>query len=181
MTGNFMGDSIKGHLSNVPNQQFVPGLKLHRQIDSFTDSHPLVVAAKKQVSNERRRFAGIISDMAFDHFLACHWDQFYPQPLADFCRYCYEVLDRLEEQFPANLKHSYHYMRRDNWLLEYQQLTRIEQSLNNISLYRLKRQPNSLYGSIVEVKRNYHSWEQAFLDFYPQLIDYANQQIVTDH
>ena len=54
---------------------------LHRRIDSFADTHPAFRRSRGRVSAARRRVAGIMVDMFYDHFLARHWGQFSGQRL----------------------------------------------------------------------------------------------------
>jgi hypothetical protein len=82
--GNLLGDFLKpSHAGHLP-QALQQGMALHRQIDSHTDSHPLVARSKQRIAAERRRYAGILVDIFYDHFLAQHWPRFSSMPLADF-------------------------------------------------------------------------------------------------
>ena len=82
LAGAMAGDFIKGSLP-LSLTEFQLGVVLHRKVDRFIDSHPDLKALSRQFPKGYRRTAGILLDMAFDHYLAQHWEQFYPQPLAD--------------------------------------------------------------------------------------------------
>jgi acyl carrier protein phosphodiesterase len=92
LLGSLYGDFVKGRLQG----QFVPdveaGIRLHRSIDIYTDSHPLVGAALSRFSLTRRRYAGIVLDVFFDHCLARDWAQYADRPLELFTRDVYRVL-----------------------------------------------------------------------------------------
>ncbi|MFD2980371.1 ACP phosphodiesterase, partial [Klebsiella pneumoniae] len=79
LLGSLYGDFVKGSLEG----RFAPALeaaiRLHRQIDSYTDRHPVVLAALARFPRERRRFAGIVLDVFFDHCLARHWGNYADQ------------------------------------------------------------------------------------------------------
>ena len=49
------------------------GIDLHRRIDAFTDRHAVTRRSCARVSATRRRFAGILVDVFYDHHLAVHW------------------------------------------------------------------------------------------------------------
>ena len=82
LVGNFLGDFIKGRLeqAHLP-KEYEVGVSLHRKIDVFTDSHPVVLRSRTRISKLRRRYAGIVIDMAYDHFLALNWTGYCDMPL----------------------------------------------------------------------------------------------------
>lgn len=47
--GNFMADGIKGKQYKTYLPQLQKGILLHRSIDSFTDSHPIVKQSTKRL------------------------------------------------------------------------------------------------------------------------------------
>lgn len=46
------------------------GILLHRRIDAFSDTHPLVKEAVHLVKEVGGRYAAVVTDIFFDHFLA---------------------------------------------------------------------------------------------------------------
>ncbi len=76
--------------------QFDPAIEtaieLHRSIDVFTDRHPLVDASLSRFSLTRRRYAGIVLDVFFDHCLARDWVLYADRPLEHFTSDVYRVL-----------------------------------------------------------------------------------------
>ena len=82
--GAFIGDFAKGvDLAALPSGMR-EGVIGHRRIDAFTDSHPVVCVARARFEPPLRRFAGIIVDVVFDHFLAATFAAYSRQPLSDF-------------------------------------------------------------------------------------------------
>ncbi len=71
MVGNMIGDFVKGKkaLSNYPDG-ICKGIMLHRKIDLFTDNHSLVFKTKHCFPQNGRRYASVVLDMLYDHFLA---------------------------------------------------------------------------------------------------------------
>jgi len=95
--GSLLGDFVRGPVHSLDLPHGVrEGIWLHRRIDAFTDAHPLVRRSRERVSAERRRYAGIMIDMFYDHLLAKHWLAFSDQPLEYFTRDIYRLL--LEQQ-----------------------------------------------------------------------------------
>ena len=85
LTGNVLADVVKGRLVGRYPAPVERGIKLHRAIDAFTDSHPVVLASHRRFDPRYRRYGGIITDIVFDHFLALEWQRFDSRPLDDFC------------------------------------------------------------------------------------------------
>lgn len=62
----------------------------------------MVRASCALVSTRRRRFAGIMVDVFFDHFLARHWHRYTDMSLPVFTRATYrQLLARSAESPPA--------------------------------------------------------------------------------
>ena len=104
LIGNFLTDLM--HRSEF--EKFSPAIYqghiMHQSIDSFTDSHALVLQAKALMGKKSRRYAGILLDMYFDHLLVKNWSSYYDDDLDDFINYAYDVLLRFEDSFPERAK-----------------------------------------------------------------------------
>ncbi|ANG63343.1 hypothetical protein A8C75_13255 [Marinobacterium aestuarii] len=173
LTGNYLGDAVKGAALDAWPQAIAEGIRLHRSVDAFTDQHPDVLRTLALIETPRRRFAGIIVDMAFDHFLARHWASFHADPLADFSRAVYATMAPEAHMMPALARARFERMREYDWLLSYQRLEVIDRALDSIA-GRLSRR-TALYGAAEEVERHYGALEAAFLCFYPQLLHWVQQ------
>ncbi|UTW13345.1 acyl carrier protein phosphodiesterase [Marinobacterium rhizophilum] len=173
LTGNYLGDAVKGAVLDTWPREVAEGIRLHRRVDAFTDSHPDVVRTLALFAPPRRRFAGIIVDMAFDHFLARHWASFHPGPLSEFSRSVYVAMARDTAIMPDAARARFERMREHDWLLSYQHVAVIGRALDSIA-GRLSR-PTALYGALEDVERHYDALEAAFLLFYPQLLHKVQQ------
>ena len=80
LLGALMGDFVKGVLDERYPAAITRALSLHRRIDTFTDAHPVTAASRSRISPQRRRFAGIMVDLFYDHFLAHDWDEHAREP-----------------------------------------------------------------------------------------------------
>ena len=68
MIGNFIGDFVKGNeYKNFP-ADIQNGVLLHREIDSYTDSHEIVLESKKRLREKYRHYSGVITDIFYDHY-----------------------------------------------------------------------------------------------------------------
>jgi acyl carrier protein phosphodiesterase len=172
LIGNMMGDFVKGSIhGKYHNKEIVKGIQLHRKVDCFTDAHPKTLESKKLMSPKRRRFAGIILDIAYDHYLSKHWAKYSDQELNHFIFNAYETLEQNKNTLPDKLQSILPRMIKENWLGTYLELSGVELTLNRIS-NRLKRK-NALLGSVKEITRNYQTLEENFLIFFPDVIRFA--------
>jgi len=62
-----------------------------------------------------------------------------------------------------------------DWLQGYQELSGIGRTLDGLST-RI-RKPNTLVGSLEELKDNYGEMEEQFLRFFPELIQHMGKQV----
>lgn len=172
LLGSLYGDFVKGRLQGQFAPEVEAAIQLHRRIDTYTDSHPLVTAALSRFSLTRRRYAGIVIDVFFDHCLARDWAHYADRPLPLFTAELYRVL-AAEPQLPARLARIAPYMAADDWLGSYRDFAVLEQVLRGIAR-RLSR-PEELTAAMIELERLYQPLSEDFRAFYPQLQAFAAQ------
>ena len=170
LLGSLYGDFVKGPLQGRWPAEIEAGIRLHRQIDAFTDSHPLVLQAKSRFPSERRRYAGILIDLFFDHCLAANWADYSTEPLAHFTQRVYGVL-AAEPELPGKLAVIAPHMAAHDWLGSYREFDVLERVLANMSR-RLSR-ADGLAGGLAELEQLYEPLLQDFRDFYPALQQFA--------
>lgn len=170
LLGSLYGDFVKGRLQGQFAPEIEGAIQLHRSIDVFTDRHPLVDVALSRFSLTRRRYAGIVLDVFFDHCLARDWTLYADRPLALFISDVYRVLSS-ERQLPERLAKIAPHMVANDWLGSYQEFEVLEQVLRGISR-RLTR-PEELAAAMQELRRLYEPLSEDFRLFYPQLQAFA--------
>lgn len=170
LLGSLYGDFVKGPLQGRWPAEIEAGIRLHRQIDAFTDSHPLVLQAKSRFPSERRRYAGILIDLFFDHCLAANWADYSSEPLERFTQRVYRVL-AAEPELPGKLAVIAPHMAAHDWLGSYREFEVLERVLANMSR-RLSRS-DGLAGGLAELEQLYEPLLQDFRDFYPALQQFA--------
>jgi len=174
LLGSLMGDFVKGPLDGRYGEAITRAIALHRKIDSFTDAHPVVHASKSRMSAARRRYAGIMVDMFYDHFLARHWTRYSAEPLAGFCRRVYGLLSARQDILPESLQRLAPRMAETDWLGSYAEVESIRIALDRIGR-RLSRE-NRLLGSADELVANYAPLESDFHAFLPEALRFARSQ-----
>jgi len=162
--GGLMGDFVKGPLPGALPADLAAGVMLHRRIDSYADRHPAFQRSRARMSAVRRRYGGILVDMFYDHFLARLWTQFHPQPLPDYVRDAYTLLQKNESRLPAQMVPVARAMAAGDWLASYAQTEAIALALDRMALRRL-RTPNTLAGGVAELLGDYAGFEADFVEF----------------
>lgn len=167
--GNLMVDFVRGPVERQPyNGAVMRGMRSHVAVDRFTDGHDVVRESKALISPTRRRFAGIIVDVCYDHYLARHWSRFSDMTLSAFIERTYGSLSAYRGDMPPVLSRVIRHMVRNDWLQGYRETSGIGRALDGLSM-RLRR-PNTLAGSVEELEANYGEMEEQFLRFFPDLI-----------
>lgn len=132
IAGNFAGDSYKGHLENfsyLP-KHILNGIALHRYIDNFTDSSPLIKSVGQRFQQAGiTKVAYIASDILLDHYLTKNWKHYSTDTLDQFINIIYQETDKnlmyLEEDFCF----MYAKLKEFRWLYHYQTEEGIDQVL----------------------------------------------------
>ncbi|MDC8829955.1 acyl carrier protein phosphodiesterase [Alteromonas gilva] len=167
--GNLLGDFRRGvDVSTYP-QAVQSGVANHVHVDRFTDNHPFVKTAKKRVSARRRRYAGIMLDILFDHFLIKHWQHYSQQSLNNFCCDAYHRLDSRLHVMPQRMQAVVNSMLKYRWLTTYNHLNGVDKALDRTA--ERIRFRHSFHGSIEEVHAHYAEFEEVFMAFFPELIE----------
>lgn len=128
---------------------------------------------------EYRRYAGILLDLFYDHFLALKWQRYSPLPLEDFASRVYRILQTNQHDVTAPMQRSMNYMVSNELLQSYREIAGIERALCGIER-RLKR-PSRLSGAIAELEANYRDLEEDFVEFFPDLTRYTRQLNMPRH
>ena len=174
IVGNFLGDFVKGSLENythIYSRSILQGIRTHRQVDYFTDKHPIYLRSKKRISQSRRRFSGIIIDIFYDHFLARNWLLFSEVKLDIFIKNIYTILEQQKYIFPEKLKIILPRMIEEDWLKSYYHLEGISLVFKRLTK-RFKRE-NNLVNAEEELIINYQALEEDFQTFFPCLINFV--------
>ncbi len=119
MFGNYIGDGVRGSDFNRFSDAIARGIRFHRFIDTFTDSHEEVKKAKILFYPSQAKFSGVVVDVMFDHILALHWAAYSDQNLDDFAAKCYKVVADRIALLPHRSERFYHYMSAQNILPKY--------------------------------------------------------------
>jgi acyl carrier protein phosphodiesterase len=141
LIGNLAGDFVKGPIGDRYDPAVAKGIRNHRRIDAFTDSHPSVAAFRRVLVPDHGHYARVISDVFFDHFLAVRWRDFSDETLERFLARVFATIDQRVDLLPPRLAAVYPHMRDGSWFLSYRTIEGIHFALSRLST-RLSRRPH---------------------------------------
>jgi acyl carrier protein phosphodiesterase len=130
MIGNFIGDYVKGNRYENFSPEIQRGILLHRKIDSFTDKHPLVRISTARFKPCYQRYASVVNDVVYDHYLAFLWDDYSDVPLADYVDQVHAYLLKNYFTLPRRVKAFLPFLIKSRRLENYKYLHGIERSLS---------------------------------------------------
>ena len=172
--GNLLGDFTRGSLDDLAEiypAELVRGIQMHRAVDRFTDSHSVFKECRLLLDPKRRRFAGIIVDIFFDHYLCKHWEKYSAIPLDQFCQQVYQAFDKHPEWLAGRLREAFPSMKKENWLMTYITADGIELTLQRVS--RRSPRVTGIAAGIEDFKNHYTQFEEKFHSFMPALVEFV--------
>ena len=119
LLGNFIADSIKRPEGLVFSKGIMEGVHLHKLIDQYTDTHPLVKQSTKRLHHRHHKYASVVIDIWYDHLLARQWHKYSDKSLRAFADEMYIILKRRTNDMPKKMKLNLPAMAADDWLMKY--------------------------------------------------------------
>lgn len=172
MIGNFIADHVKGKAVEKYTGRVRKGIALHREIDTFTDQHPVTLRSKERLRPVFRKYAPVIVDLYYDHFLARDWSLYHHRPLADFAQYSYALMLNHRTLLPERTVYMLGFMESQNWLLKYATVDGLQRALTGLSK-RTAFESNMEHAHEF-LKQHYTDFEKEFEQFFPELRLFAN-------
>ncbi len=173
--GNFIADSVKGKSYNTFPERIQKGIILHRAIDYYTDSHPVVKKSVHRLFLNYSHYSAVIVDILYDHFLAANWDEYSNVPLEEYASGFYDLLKNNYEVLPERVQHFLPYMIQDNWLLSYATVEGIGRILHQMD-YRTKNK-SSMKLAVKELDLYYSEFGEEFKSFFKDLEHFTGRKI----
>ena len=166
--GNLLPDLVSAPvLAGMP-PEFQAGIRRHRQIDAFTDEHPIFRRSIRRLEPPFQRYGGVLIDIFYDHILAREWDSFATVPLPEFAAEVYSSFATHFSRLPPEARPRLEAMCRTDWLCAYGTVSGITQALTQIGT-RFRR-PVDLAATVPILVRDYETFCGDFAEFFPQLI-----------
>lgn len=138
-TGALMADYFSGQAPGDYPAGIQTGIRQHRAIDAFTDSHPAFTSCRRAIAGAGapRFTAGILADIFWDHVLASEWKTWGKGlcglDLQPFCELVHARLGQTEPWHSPGFARAYPWIVGLSWLSSYARLEGISMSLAGIS------------------------------------------------
>lgn len=176
LVGNFIADFVKGKMLLNYSPGITEGILLHREIDRYTDAHPLVRAGQSYLRADFGRYATVITDIFFDYFLGKNWRKLSEQPFEQFIESTFLTLEKHSAQFPERFARMFYWMRKDNWLFHYASIEGMEEALTGIS--KRTRFDSNMQVAHLALIRYEAEFELIFFAFFKDLETFAQAKLI---
>lgn len=173
--GHLIADFVKGKQIGSYPVDIQRGIRLHRELDEFTDKHPATRQARAIFQPSCGPYGGVFMDVVYDHFLATDAERFPGNTLAAFSQSVYRLLEHQYELLPPAFRQMFHYMRQHDWLLHYRDRAGIFNSLAGI-VRRAKyfgQPPEVPFGVFTD---HYNTLQLCYQQFFPDAEDYMKNR-----
>lgn len=172
--GNFIADSIRGNKIDHLPDRIQKGVILHREIDTYTDSHSIPKISSKRLHKNYSHYSRVIVDIYYDHFLAKNWKSYSDTPLKVFVNDFYDLLENNYTILPNGVQRMMPYMISDNWLYNYSKMEGIDRVLNGMN--RRTKNKSKMNFAILDLEEHYTDFEREFTDFFNELITFSKHK-----
>lgn len=170
-----MADGIVGNKFDHYPEEIKKGILLHREIDTFTDAHPIVRQSKRRLHERYNHYKGVIIDIFYDHYLAKNWQQYSAIPLDIYVQSVYAFLQENLDTLPEKTQHMLPYMIEYNWLYNYQFIEGIQRVLNGMN--NRTKQKSQMHLAVEDLQKFNLEFEQDFKLFFEDLRIFSNQKL----
>ncbi|MDR6967519.1 acyl carrier protein phosphodiesterase [Flavobacterium arsenatis] len=173
--GNFMADGIHGkNFEDFPKEVGL-GITLHREIDTFTDFHPIFRKSKHRLHGKYGHYSGVIIDIFYDHFLAKNWKKYSDEKLEDFTAHFYQILEDNYSILTEKTKGLMPYMIKYDWLTSYATIEGISRILFQMD-HRTKNKSGMQF-SVKELQEFYTDFEEEFTLFFEEMRAFVKEKL----
>ena len=172
--GNFIGDFVKGNrYLNYP-EKIAFGIRLHRNIDSFTDKHRLASEFAALLKPGYGRYSGIVADVLMDHFLAHNWTTYSVYTLRQFSKHAHSVFLSNFGLLPFKVKQFLPFLIQHKRFESYAHQENMFQVLEIMSCRTSL--PAKSEWAIEMLNQEYNQFEDLFHRFFAELIEYVETE-----
>lgn len=169
--GNFIGDFVKGNRHQRYPEQVAYGILLHRHIDSFTDQHEAVKECIRLLRPGYGKYAGIVADVFFDHFLAHNWNDYSVYTLRSFAKNAHAIFLSNFVLLPMRVKQFLPFLIHHRRLESYANRENLLPVLDIMS--KRTSLPSNSEWAMQMLNDEYAQFEAHFRRFFPELINYV--------
>lgn len=178
ITGNMIADFVKGRQWMEYTAGIQQGIRLHRLIDSYTDTHPATLEAKKLFQPTLGKYSAVFIDIVYDHFLATDRNRFPGDELAGFAQEVYSIIQAQSQLLPPRFREMFRYMREQNWLYGYSTRDGMFQTFSGM-VRRSRYLDVDAAVPFAVFETHYDDFAASYQTFFPDLVNFV-QNVTPD-
>ena len=171
--GNVCADLVKGRIDGAVSPGIAAGIALHRAIDRFADGHDAFRSCLGCIAASRRRHAGVILDVFFDHCLARCWKDYATVSFDTFVEHVCAQVTRQARAIPVRDRVRFARMLESRWLGLYATRDGIDRAFADLA--RRSRFGHRLHEAGTDLDRHYPTIESSFHVLMPALREHVDQ------
>ncbi len=173
LTGNFIGDFVKGNDWRAYPAGIQKGILLHRAIDAYTDDHPLTGRSVARLRPFAGRYTPPVVDVLYDHVLTLNWSNYTGETFVGFTDKIYRQLQNKAAFMPEVLRERLPRMLEARFLDGYATPHGMDFVLERFS----RRLPANFdpKATLAHFLDNIDAFSEDFNGFFPDLLEYARQ------
>lgn len=165
--GNLLPDVLRqGELAEVP-AVFQAGIARHVAVDRFTDAHPVWRRSVRRFHGPLRRYAPVLVDVFYDHFLSRAWDRHAVTGLEELVAEFGAAVEREGRLLPPRALERLRQIRDGGWLLSYGDPAGVADALRRTG--RRLRKPVPLEEAVAVLVAEEEGFRGDFEEFFPEL------------
>lgn len=169
--GNFIGDYVKGSNLDAYPHSVQKGIRLHRAIDLFTDTHSATHVCIELLRPGYGKYAGVVVDMLFDHVLAREWEKYSTEDLKSFTKKFYLQMLQHYMLLPERPKKFLPFMIQSNRLYSYRTLTGVKRAIEIMS--NVTSLPDKSEYFVEVLSNNYPLISEQFHILFPEITSFV--------
>jgi acyl carrier protein phosphodiesterase len=184
--GNFVADFITNRQLPTFTEGVQRGIWLHREIDAFTDAHPIVKQSTKRLHPFHHKYSPVIVDVYYDFLLAKNWDKFGrldaqndpSVPLPIFVENAYNLVNSRINELPERLKMMFPRMVIDDFLMKPTTFKGLELAFSRIE--KAAAFPGNFGNAAEHLEEFLPEFDAEFCAFFPDLQKHVIEFLATD-
>ncbi len=174
--GNFIGDSVKGKSYENFEPNIRAGILMHREIDRFTDSHPIVKQCNTLFRETYGKYAGVVTDIVFDHFLAANWTDYSNESLENFVKNVEKIIETNFDKIPPEAALFVRQFMKHKRMMCYQNLDCLHDVFTKMAQFTSL--PSGADAALAVIRTNYPNLRSNFQTFFKDIqihiLQYSN-------
>ncbi|MEM6318807.1 MAG: ACP phosphodiesterase [Bacteroidota bacterium] len=173
LLGNFIADAIRNKEVGSYPETVQKGIFLHRQIDSFTDTHPIVLQGTRRLYSHHGKYAPVVIDVYFDNLLANNWYLYASESLEVFAERMYATLKRRHLDLPPKMQGYVPRMIASKWLTAYANFDGLQYTFERMD--QRTKFPSNFKNAVSHLRADYAQFNEEFNQFFPDVIQMVNE------